>query len=49
MLFILYQVKRKQALLESNLSGIHLMADENVDKRSSEIETPFIFSEAFMP
>ncbi len=24
------QVKRKQALLESNLPGIHLMADKNV-------------------
>ena len=26
-----YQAKRKQALLESNLPGINLMADENIN------------------
>jgi len=47
--FLSCQIKRKQALLESNLSGINLMADENVWKRSSVHRAPFIFSEAFMP
>ena len=48
-LYLLYQVKRKQALLESNLSGIHLMTDEKVKRKEFCFRTPLTFSEVFMP
>ena len=48
-LLLLYQVKRKQALLESNLSGIYLMTDEKVKRREFCFRTPLTFSEVFMP
>ena len=36
-----YQAKRKQALLESNLSGIHLMSDEKVKTKELSIDGSF--------
>jgi hypothetical protein len=43
------QVKRKQALLGSNLSGISLMTDKNVNKRGLFQGSFLIFLEVFMP
>jgi hypothetical protein len=42
------QAKRKQALLESNLSGIHLIYDKNVNQREPH-RFPLIFLEYPMP
>jgi hypothetical protein len=42
-----YQARRKRALLESNLLGITLMADENVNQWVASASSPLIFSEAF--
>jgi len=43
-----YQAKRKQALLESNLSGIHLMVDKNVNSMGYHHDSPLIFLETSM-
>jgi len=44
-----YQVKRKQALLESNLSGMRLMVNKNVNSRGYHRDSPLIFLETLMP
>jgi hypothetical protein len=44
-----YQAKRNQALLESNLPGIHLMVDENVNSMGYHYDSPLIFLETTMP
>jgi hypothetical protein len=43
------QAKRKQALLESNLLGIHLMNVKNVISMDKKQHNPLIFLEFFMP
>ena len=48
-LFLLNQVKWKQALLGSNLSGISLTTDKNVNKRGLLQDSFLIFLEVFMP
>jgi len=48
-LFLLNQVKRKQALQGSNLSGISLTTDKNVNKRGLLQDSFLIFLEVFMP
>jgi hypothetical protein len=37
-----YQVKQKQALLESNLPGIYLMVDKNVSLKGYRSGNPFV-------
>jgi len=49
LLLMFYQVRWKQALLESNLSGIHLMTDEKVNRKEFYFRTPLTFSEVIMP
>ena len=44
-----YQAKRKRALLESNLPGIHLMVDKNVNSMGYHYDSPLIFLETLMP
>ncbi len=48
-IFLCYQAKRNQALLESNLPGIHLMVDENVNSMGYHYDSPLIFLETTMP
>ena len=48
-LFLLHQMKRKWALLESNPSGIHLMVDKNVNAMGYHHDDPLIFLETVMP
>ncbi len=48
LLSLFYQAKRKQALLESNLSGIYLMFDKNVNQREL-LQFLLIFLENLMP
>ena len=48
-LFLLHQMKRKWALLESNPSGIHLMVDKNVNAMGYRHDDPLIFFETVMP
>jgi hypothetical protein len=44
-----HQVKRNQALLESNLQGIHLKNDKNVKSMGHQSDSPLIFLEFIMP
>ncbi len=44
-----HQVKRNQALLESNLQGIHLKNDKNVKSMGYQFGSPLIFLEFNMP
>lgn len=44
-----YQAKRKQALLESNLPGMCLKVDENVNSKGYHHDSPLIFLETTMP
>ena len=39
------QAKQKQALLESNLSGIHLMNGKNIISMGHHSDSPLIFLE----
>jgi hypothetical protein len=47
--FCFCQAKQKQALLESNLPGIHLMTDEKVKRKEFALGLLFTFSDVFMP
>jgi hypothetical protein len=43
--FCFCQAKQKQALLESNLPGIHLMTDEKVKRKEFALGLLFTFSD----
>ena len=44
-----HQAKQNQALLESNLPGIHLMNDKNINSMGYLPGSPLIFLEFNMP
>ena len=49
LLSLFYQAKRKQALLESNLSGILLMDDKYFKSMGYQCDSPLKYLESFMP